>query len=142
MSSAAPAAAAAIIDLTTNDAHDLDGATAATFDDEQRVLRDAAFALELRLEVLRRHLDDLRRRHSNAPPMGWFWEGRGTSRWHCTGVKRTKAGVGEDCAICLEQMKRDETKIRITCGHVYHRRCIRKWLRRKSSCPVCRWQLQ
>ena len=25
-----------------------------------------------------------------------------------------------------------------TCGHVYHDKCLRRWLARKGTCPVCR----
>lgn len=50
------------------------------------------------------------------------------------------------CAICLEQLKSlDKTvsshardKKTLPCYHSFHTTCIRKWLKRSSSCPICR----
>jgi len=41
----------------------------------------------------------------------------------------------EDCPICLNPLLRG-TEVR--CGHTFHARCIEKWLRRNSTCPICR----
>lgn len=43
----------------------------------------------------------------------------------------------EDCAICLIELStRSETAL--TCGHSFHDSCLRKWLRKNRSCPMCR----
>ena len=38
------------------------------------------------------------------------------------------------CTICLEEL--GSSKTRLPCGHVYHRDCIVKWLRRSHTCPL------
>ncbi|KAI8904661.1 hypothetical protein EDD86DRAFT_74152 [Gorgonomyces haynaldii] len=46
----------------------------------------------------------------------------------------------EDCGICLETLgKSDERpKVRLTCGHAYHRECVDPWFRHHLNCPKCR----
>ena len=47
----------------------------------------------------------------------------------------------EDCSICLEAVtSRTETKT--ACGHVYHKKCLSKWLETKYTCPCCRTELK
>jgi hypothetical protein len=29
-------------------------------------------------------------------------------------------------------------KVSLTCGHSFHSKCIKKWLRLKHTCPLCR----
>lgn len=38
------------------------------------------------------------------------------------------------CTICL---KSKFTKIKLGCGHIFHRKCIDEWARWKQTCPVC-----
>ncbi|KAM3316670.1 hypothetical protein ACQJBY_034673 [Aegilops geniculata] len=44
------------------------------------------------------------------------------------------------CPVCLEPMHAGSGDIRAAhaCGHVFHSRCIERWVRRRGSCPVCR----
>ncbi|EYU26025.1 hypothetical protein MIMGU_mgv1a018024mg [Erythranthe guttata] len=47
----------------------------------------------------------------------------------------------EVCAICLDGMchQKDETGVGILgCGHEYHVSCIKRWLRVKNFCPLCK----
>jgi hypothetical protein len=41
----------------------------------------------------------------------------------------------DNCAICLNQM--EEAK-KCPCGHFFHRNCIRRWMKVRRICPVCR----
>jgi hypothetical protein len=47
------------------------------------------------------------------------------------------------CAICLQRLDNNlvvlhnDTTGKI-CGHVFHESCIREWLNKKGSCPLCR----
>lgn len=50
----------------------------------------------------------------------------------CLG-RRTRKNV--KCAIC---MRRKKTKIKLRCGHIFHRRCIDEWARWKAVCPTCK----
>lgn len=50
----------------------------------------------------------------------------------CVGV-RTRKRV--KCIICLQSKF---TKIKLICGHIFHRKCIDEWARWKLQCPVCK----
>mgnify|MGYP001297564381 CR=1 FL=1 len=44
-----------------------------------------------------------------------------------------------NCAICLENKK---LNIKLKCGHVFCKNCIKKWLTEKSNtCPNCRTEI-
>ncbi len=48
----------------------------------------------------------------------------------------------ESCFICFEEYKSGEYKrVLPQCGHVFHKKCIDKWLKQKSTCPHCRCDL-
>ena len=55
----------------------------------------------------------------------------------------------DNCTICLEPLEEyDYLKIfaikdgnEYGCGHVFHKKCIRKWLEKASACPLCMCQL-
>lgn len=41
-----------------------------------------------------------------------------------------------ECSICLNFT--DTMSIVTKCGHIYHYRCIMKWLNYQKCCPICR----
>lgn len=48
-------------------------------------------------------------------------------------------GNVHNCAICLEEPRYgDVYSVRPNCNHVYHKRCIDKWLTKDARCPLCR----
>lgn len=49
----------------------------------------------------------------------------------CVGT-RTRQRIR--CIICLQCKF---TKIKLVCGHIFHRKCIDEWARWKPTCPVC-----
>lgn len=38
------------------------------------------------------------------------------------------------CTVCLQCKY---SKIKLRCGHIFHRKCIDEWARWKKNCPVC-----
>ncbi|XP_022964478.1 RING-H2 finger protein ATL5-like [Cucurbita moschata] len=47
------------------------------------------------------------------------------------------------CSICLSEYEEKEVlRIIPKCGHSFHLACIDVWLRKQSTCPVCRLPLQ
>ena len=44
------------------------------------------------------------------------------------------------CPVCLEKFKDNEFKRELKCGHVFHKKCIDKWIKHQNSCPICRKQ--
>jgi hypothetical protein len=45
----------------------------------------------------------------------------------------------EECSICLEI--NDNAWIKIHCNHIYHKECLKEWIKISKSCPICREQL-
>ncbi|CAM9340345.1 unnamed protein product [Phaeothamnion confervicola] len=41
------------------------------------------------------------------------------------------------CVICLEDYRFGDRLVHITCGHVFHDRCIDPWFSKKKTCPLC-----
>ncbi|XP_042300646.1 E3 ubiquitin-protein ligase RNF133-like, partial [Sceloporus undulatus] len=43
----------------------------------------------------------------------------------------------ETCVVCLETFKPREVVRILTCRHIFHKRCIDRWLLKRGSCPIC-----
>ncbi len=57
-------------------------------------------------------------------------------------IKEGDSIMGEQCFICMDDYKVGEFKrVLPTCTHCFHKKCIDKWLKKKSSCPICRDEL-
>jgi len=44
----------------------------------------------------------------------------------------------DDCSICLDELKKNNTEKRLICGHIFHKGCILSWFSIKFTCPLCR----
>lgn len=42
------------------------------------------------------------------------------------------------CSICLDNFDNKRPTCSIRCGHIFHTKCVKKWLKKNKSCPVCR----
>lgn len=42
------------------------------------------------------------------------------------------------CSICLENFKNGDDSIILPCIHIFHAECIKKWMKRKNACPICK----
>ncbi|PSS32263.1 ERAD-associated E3 ubiquitin-protein like [Actinidia chinensis var. chinensis] len=47
----------------------------------------------------------------------------------------TPEELNATCIICREEMT---TAKRLSCGHLFHVQCLRSWLERQHTCPICR----
>ena len=46
----------------------------------------------------------------------------------------------DDCAVCLSEIKEQETIAILPCRHVFHQACLQPWFQQHNSCPTCRAQ--
>lgn len=44
----------------------------------------------------------------------------------------------KDCSICLEEYNYQSKIILLPCLHCFHSKCIKKWLSKNVTCPICR----
>eukprot|EP01024_Parvocaulis_polyphysoides_P051043 TRINITY_DN4996_c0_g2_i1.p1 TRINITY_DN4996_c0_g2~~TRINITY_DN4996_c0_g2_i1.p1 ORF type:complete len:515 (+),score=18.49 TRINITY_DN4996_c0_g2_i1:11-1555(+) len=57
---------------------------------------------------------------------------------------RQSQSQGEVCTVCLEDMEDESQVIALPCCHIFHAKCIIKWIRTKgvtAACPVCNARL-
>ncbi|XP_021622398.1 E3 ubiquitin-protein ligase SGR9, amyloplastic [Manihot esculenta] len=52
-----------------------------------------------------------------------------------------KGGGGGECVICREEMREGRDVCELPCEHLFHWMCILPWLKKKNTCPCCRFQL-
>ena len=43
-----------------------------------------------------------------------------------------------ECSICLENYKKDDMIIILSCNHDFHEPCLKEWSKNNNSCPHCR----
>lgn len=41
-----------------------------------------------------------------------------------------------ECSICLDTISIIKNK-KLNCGHMFHKKCIKKWFRNMKRCPLC-----
>lgn len=57
-------------------------------------------------------------------------------------IKKSDSLLNETCFICMDNYKINELKRTLPkCSHYFHKKCVDKWLKKRSSCPVCRDEL-
>ena len=67
----------------------------------------------------------------------------GTANWLRLKIYVTAKRASDDelykiCAICLQYAKVATETDTLPCGHTFHGKCIGEWLKRSSTCPLCR----
>ena len=46
------------------------------------------------------------------------------------------------CCICLEDFSNSDKKVnKLPCHHIFHKKCIREWLKNNETCPECRCKI-
>ena len=50
--------------------------------------------------------------------------------------------TNKECLICLEEQKLGSLACKLQCGHLFHKDCVKEWLQKHCTCPVCRFELE
>ena len=88
------------------------------------------------------------RRETKADMMYGFVEGD-PQRWResqSSDPEKDNSNLGKrlmECAICMERFRPADTVSPLPChvNHLFHTGCIRPWLLRNRSCPLCKAEL-
>lgn len=43
-----------------------------------------------------------------------------------------------ECSICLNKFSDDNKGYELKCEHIFHKDCIKEWMERSKTCPICR----
>ena len=52
-------------------------------------------------------------------------------------LESTLEGADVQCSVCLCDVESGESTVLLACGHHFHPQCIRSWLVKKDTCPMC-----
>lgn len=44
----------------------------------------------------------------------------------------------DNCSICLETYRDNDKLCKLKCEHLYHKKCIGKWMKQSNLCPLCK----
>lgn len=62
------------------------------------------------------------------------------TKW-CPQNERCKEANSSDdeakCTVCQYELEVEDSVIALSCGHVFHADCIKKWLELSKMCPIC-----
>ena len=47
----------------------------------------------------------------------------------------------KNCVICLEDFKNGDKATILPCIHLFHKNCIKSWLKTQNCCPICKYKL-
>lgn len=50
-------------------------------------------------------------------------------------------GEAGPCAVCMTEMVNGEWVQVLPCGHLFHQGCVGPWLRKSTTCPMCRKEI-
>lgn len=58
-------------------------------------------------------------------------------------LKKQKIGCSSsECTICFENYKKGDIIRNLPCGHKFHYKCMKPWLKTSKYCPLCRFDLK
>lgn len=53
-------------------------------------------------------------------------------------LKLKKCEEETKCSICFKNIKKDSNVPNIECSHIFHKKCLKKWIKINNNCPLCR----
>ena len=57
-------------------------------------------------------------------------------------VPKNKIPLNKECYICLQMFKRDRKVRQLPCEHLFCEDCLKPWLKKNSTCPICKFELK
>jgi hypothetical protein len=60
-----------------------------------------------------------------------------TTRVIRVGANHRSSGSNSVCSICLDGFRRRQRICILPCGHTFHNKCIKRWIKRENKCPEC-----
>lgn len=57
-------------------------------------------------------------------------------------MAQAKDAQDKTCSICLGTFEKDDIVMIMPCKHNFHPKCLKSWLEKTNSCPVCRYELE
>lgn len=53
-------------------------------------------------------------------------------------------GISEECIICIDKFHANSVVVATPCphSHVFHKKCLKKWLNQQAYCPICKFNFQ
>lgn len=75
------------------------------------------------------------------PQLGWNLNPEILPTKHqCIKLEYRKANKNDNspCTICLSDYDECQNLIVLDCQHYFHEKCIKSWLKKQTTCPVCR----
>lgn len=64
-----------------------------------------------------------------------------TNRWTVpipSNESRPTVATNKDCCVCTNEFQLQESVSQLPCSHNFHETCIKRWLKLKRVCPLCR----
>ncbi len=52
--------------------------------------------------------------------------------------EKTHNTYGNECLVCMSDLKVNDIANLLGCGHTFHATCIGAWLKKRTTCPTCR----
>lgn len=49
--------------------------------------------------------------------------------------------TNKECLICLMEQEVGTLACKLPCGHLFHKACVKEWLVKQCTCPVCRYEI-
>lgn len=57
-----------------------------------------------------------------------------------TNIDESLLSDNVQCNICLDELNKEDSLVKLKCNHIYHTDCIKEWLTKQSTkCPNCRF---
>ena len=53
-------------------------------------------------------------------------------------VKFSKKEKETKCSVCMGDFRANEEVFKLQCGHIYHKKCLKEWLKKSMYCPLCK----